>query len=80
MTMDYTAEITFLGIQIMDTLKWHSHIQLLAYKLSTVAFMIKSLKGILSPNLIRNIFFTKFRSLLQFGILFGRGGGRQGAN
>ena len=25
MTMDYTAEIKFLGIQITDTLKWHPH-------------------------------------------------------
>jgi len=24
MTVDYTAEIKFLGIQITDTLKWHS--------------------------------------------------------
>jgi hypothetical protein len=32
--------------------------------------MIKSLKEILSPNMIQNIYFTKFQSLLQFGILF----------
>jgi len=50
--MDYTAEMKFLGIQITDTLKWHSHIQLLAGKLCKVAFMIKSLKEVLSPNLI----------------------------
>ena len=52
MNMDYTAEIKFLGIQITDTLKWHSHVQLLAGKLCKVAFMIKSLKEVLSPNLI----------------------------
>jgi hypothetical protein len=51
-TMDYTAETNILGIQITDTLKWHSHIQLLASKLSKVTFMIKSLKEILSLNLI----------------------------
>jgi hypothetical protein len=77
MNVDYTAEIKFLGIQIMDTLKWHSHVQLLAGKLSKVAFMIKSLKEVLSPNLIRNIYFTKFHSLLHFGILFW---GEQGVN
>ena len=27
MNLDYTAEIEFLGIQITDTLKWHSHVQ-----------------------------------------------------
>jgi hypothetical protein len=62
MTFDYTAEMKFLGIQITDSLKWYPHIQLLAGKLSKVAFMIKSLKEILSPNLIRNFYFKKFHS------------------
>jgi hypothetical protein len=51
-TMDYTAETKFFVIQIMDMLKWYSHIQLLASKLSKVTFMIKSLKEILSLNVI----------------------------
>jgi len=82
MNMDYTGEIKFLGIQITDTLKWHSHLQLLAGKLCKVAFMIKSLKEVLSPNMIQNIYFTKFHSLLQFGIyfFFGGEGGEQGVN
>jgi len=75
--VDYTAEIKFLGIQITDTLKWHSHVQLLAGKLCKVTFLVKSVKGVLSPNLIRNIYFTKFHSLLWFGILFW---GEQGVN
>ena len=77
MSVDYTAEIKFPGIQISDTLKWHSHVQLLAGKLCKVTFVIKSLKGVLSPNLIRNISFTKFHSLLQFGILLWVGAGAE---
>ena len=46
------------------------HIQLLASTLSKVAFMIKSLKEMLSLNFIRNTYFTKFQSVLGFGILF----------
>jgi hypothetical protein len=65
----YTSETKFLGIRITDSLKWHSHIQLLANKLSKVTFMIKSLKEVLSSNFIWNIYFTKFHSLLRFGIL-----------
>ena len=53
------------------------HIQLLASTLSKVAFMLKSVKEILSLNFIRNIYFTKFQSVLGFGILFG---GEQGVN
>jgi hypothetical protein len=48
----YISETKFLGIQMTDTLKWHSHIQLLANKLTKVAFMIKSLKKIISLYLI----------------------------
>ena len=68
--LDYTAETKFLGIHIKEALKWNSHVQSLASKLSKVSFIIKSLKEILSPNTIRNIYFTKFQSLLQFGVLF----------
>ena len=32
--------------------------------------MIKSTKGILSPYMIQNVYFTKFQALLWFGILF----------
>jgi hypothetical protein len=42
-TVVYTLETKFLGIRIKDSLKWHSHIQSLANKLSKVTFMIKSL-------------------------------------
>jgi len=44
------------------------------------AFMIKSFKEVLSPNLIRKIYFTKFLSLLQFGILFWGGAGGELTN
>jgi len=43
--------------------------------LCEVASVVKSLKEVLSPNLIRNIYFTKFHSLLRFGVLFWGGAG-----
>jgi hypothetical protein len=70
MNIGYTAETKFLGIHVPEILKWNSHVQSLASKLSKVSFMIKSLEEILSPNMIRNIYFAKFQSLLRFGILF----------
>jgi len=75
MNLDYITETTFLGIHITEILKWNSHVQSLASKLNKVFFMIKSLKEVLSPNMIRNIYFTKFQSLLRFGILFWGGSG-----
>ena len=37
--------------------------------------MVKFLKEVLSPNLIQNIYFTKFHSLLRFRILIWEGAG-----
>ena len=73
--LDCTAETKFLGIDVTETLKWNSHVQSLASKLSKVSFMIKSLKEIFIPNMIQNIYFIKFQSFLWFGILFGWGWG-----
>jgi hypothetical protein len=64
MNLYCTAETVFLGIHITETLKWNCHIKSLTSKLSEVSFMIKFLKEVLSPNVIRNIYFTKFQSLL----------------
>jgi hypothetical protein len=70
MNLDYISEMKFLGIHITETLKWNSHVQSLASKLRNVSFTINSLKEKMGSNMIQNIYFTKFQSLLWFGILF----------
>jgi len=47
MNLIYTAETEFLGVYIVETLEWNTHVQALANKLSKVSFMIKSLKEII---------------------------------
>jgi hypothetical protein len=59
----------------MEKLKCRTHVQSPANKLSMLSFMIKSLKEIMSPFMIRNIYFSKFQLFLQFSVLFGGGGG-----
>jgi len=39
----YAAETKYLGVCITETLKWSTHVQSLADKLSKVSFMIKYL-------------------------------------
>jgi hypothetical protein len=46
------AQTKFLGVYIMEKLKWNTHVQSLLNKLSKVSFMIKSLKEIMSPFMI----------------------------
>ena len=68
--LEYVADQKFLGIHITETLNWNIHLQTVAHKLSTVAFIIRSLKENLSPFMIRHIYFTKFQAILCSGILF----------
>jgi hypothetical protein len=58
--LNYTAETKFLGVYITENLKWSTHIQSLANKLCKVAFMIKSLKKIMSY--ISYVIFTSLSS------------------
>jgi len=69
MDLNYITETKFLGIHITESLKWNSHVRLLANKLCKVSFMIKSLRETLSTYMIRNLYFTEFQSLLRYGIL-----------
>jgi len=64
MDLNYITETKFLGIHITESLKWNSHVKVLASKLCKVSFMIKSLRETLSTYMIRNLYFTKFQSLL----------------
>jgi hypothetical protein len=70
----YSSELRFLGIDITENLKWNIHIQSLCSKLSKSSYIIKSLRGVLSPNMLRSIYFGKFQSLLRYGIICGGGG------
>jgi hypothetical protein len=75
MNLNYTTETKFLGIHIIESLKWNSHVKVLASKLSKVSFMIKSLRETLSTYMIQNLYFTKFQSLLCLAYCYGGGSG-----
>jgi len=69
LNLEYITETKFLGIYITEILKWNSHVQSLANKLSNISFTIKSSKEILSLYRIQNVYFTKFQALLGCEIL-----------
>jgi hypothetical protein len=68
--ISFMPESKFLGINITSNLRWSTHIQSLCLKLSKVCYIIKSLRDDLSFNILRNIYFAKFQSLVRYGISF----------
>ena len=59
----------FLGIYITEILKWNVHVHSLHSNLSEVSDIIKSLKAVLSPYMLRSIYFSYFLSRLRNGII-----------
>jgi hypothetical protein len=74
MNLDYAAETKFLGIHITGTLKWNSHVQSLASKLSKVSFMIKSLKEIFESKCDTKYLFYKISITSTVWYIRGLGG------
>ena len=68
-THTHTSEVKFLGINVSNNLKLNTHIQLLPSKLNKLSYMITSLRGDLGLFMLRNIYFTKFQSLVRYGII-----------
>jgi hypothetical protein len=68
--LNYTSHLKFLGIYITDNLNWSTHIQALSSNLIRALYIIKTLRGILSTSVLRNIYFTKLQSILRYGTIF----------
>ena len=56
--ISYISEVKFLKINILNNLKWNTHIQFLCSKLKKVSCMISSLRADLSLFILQNIHFT----------------------
>jgi hypothetical protein len=52
----FTSMLNFLRINISDNLNWSSHIQTLSLNLNKVYYIIRSVKGVVSTSVLRNIY------------------------
>jgi hypothetical protein len=54
----YKSERKFFGIHIRENTKWDMHAKSLSSRLSKICYMIQSLKDVMSPHVIRSIYFA----------------------
>jgi hypothetical protein len=66
----YKSDVTFLGIQITENLRWDTHIKSICPNLNKAYFIIKTLKETMSYKIIRSIYYSYFQSRLLYGIIF----------
>jgi hypothetical protein len=55
-------------------MKWDAHAVSLSSKLSKICYMIRSLKDVTNPHIIKSIYFAYFHAHLRYGVIFWGGG------
>jgi len=64
----YNTETKFLGIYVNENMKWNNHIKYLSSKLNTSYYMISSLKKVISPYILRTMYFACFHFHLRYDL------------
>jgi hypothetical protein len=63
--------IKFLGIYLDKTLSWKSHIDKLVTKMSTACYAIRIVRGLMSQETLRMVYFAYVRTMLEYRIFSG---------
>ena len=68
-TLDYVDNFDFLGIRINKHLKWNSHVDKVANKISKTICIMNKLKRILPSHTLKTIYNSLINSHLHYGLL-----------
>ena len=68
--ISFNLHTKFLGLIVDNTLSWKPHIEHLLNKLSTVCYVIRSVKPYLNKNAIIMIYHSLFHAVMTYGIIF----------
>lgn len=61
--------VKFLGLNLDQKLTWSIHIDILCTKLSSVCFLIRTLRTNVSMDVLRLVYFGLVQSILQYGLI-----------
>jgi len=61
--------LKFLGLNINDTLTWNSHIETILPKLSSACFAMRSIKPLISQQMLKAIYYSQFHSIILYGLM-----------
>jgi hypothetical protein len=68
--ISYTDQTKFLGLWLDKNLKWYTHTQQLANKLSGICFALRVIKSSTGLETARTLYYAYFQSLLMYGLIF----------
>jgi hypothetical protein len=62
--------VTFLGLQLDNNIKWNNHIHKTVNKLNSACFLLRRMNPIFNTNTLKMIYHAYFHSVMEFGIPF----------
>jgi hypothetical protein len=62
--------ITFLGINIANTLSWKNQIDSLIPKLSSACYAIRAIQPFINQETLLMVYYAYFNSIIRYGIIF----------
>jgi len=63
-------DLKFLGLNINNTLNWKSHIEIILPKLSSACFAMRSIKPLVSQQMLKAIYYSHFHMIILYGLMF----------
>ena len=63
------SSVKLLGVTLDDKLSWSSHVDHLGRKLSSVIFLLRQMKNILSPEIVKTTYFSLFNSHICYATI-----------
>jgi hypothetical protein len=63
--------IKFLGVNIVNTLSWKTHIDSLLLKLSSARYAIRAIKPFVNQETLLMVYYAYFHSISHYGVIFG---------
>jgi len=63
-------DLKFLGLNINNTLNWKSHIETILPKLSSACFAMRSIKLLVSQQMLKAIYYSHYHTIILYGLMF----------
>jgi hypothetical protein len=70
MKIPTSSHIKFLGVNIVETLSWKTHIDSLLPKLSSVSYAIRALEPFVNQETLLMVYYAYFHSIVYYGVIF----------
>jgi hypothetical protein len=70
MEIPNSSHIKFLGVNIVNTLSWKTHIDSILPKLSSACYAIRAIKPFVNQETLLMVYYAYFHYIIYYGIIF----------